>query len=152
MIHRGFFREEILCAVRPGALRDFGAIQFSFPGVRQSAIHVAGNRYGVGRLPGTGFVAEKREFKRKGFLVLLDKVIHAAGVCFHDLARFGIKERGVALGGASKSVGSKLFVDDKRLGAQNFGKLAAGDAAEQVHLPETVLRHYVALRFCEVFH
>src|SRR5229473_2686903 len=40
MIHRGFFREEILRTVCPGAFRDFGAIQFSLPSVRQSAIHV----------------------------------------------------------------------------------------------------------------
>jgi hypothetical protein len=30
--------------------------------------------------------------------------------------------------------------------------LAAGDAAEQIHLPKAVLCHDISLRFCEIFH
>src|SRR5207249_12175677 len=108
--------------------------------------------YCVGRLPRFGLVAEKREFKRKTFLMMRDKLIHAARVGFHHLAGFGVHERGVALSGASKSVGAELFVDGKRPGAENLRKLPAGEAAEQVHLPETILRHDVALRLGQIFY
>ena len=43
MVHRCFFGVEILGTICTGAFRDFGAIQLSFPGVRQSSIHIAGN-------------------------------------------------------------------------------------------------------------
>ena len=84
--------------------------------------------------------------------MLRDKLIHAPRVGFHHLAGFGVQERGVALSGASKSVGAELFVDGKRSGTQNLRKLPAGDAAEQVHLPETILRHDVALRLGQIFY
>ena len=84
--------------------------------------------------------------------MLLDELVHAAGICFHHLARFGIKERGVPFRGASEAIRAELFVDGKRPRAENLGKLPASDAAEQIHLPETVLRHDVALCFREIFH
>ncbi len=84
--------------------------------------------------------------------MLLDELIYAAGIRFYHLARFGIEERGAALSSAGEAVRSKLLVDGKRSGAQNFRKLPAGHAAEQIHLPEAVLRHDVALRFREIFH
>src|SRR5439155_23861222 len=66
-------------------------------------------------------------------------------------ARFGVEKCGVTLCGAGEAVRSKLFVDENRLGAQNFRKLPAGDAAQQIHLPEAVLCHDVALSLCEIF-
>ena len=83
--------------------------------------------------------------------MLLDKLVHATRIGFHHLARFGVEKCGVTLCGAGEAVRSKLFVDENRLGAQNFRKLPAGDAAQQIHLPEAVLCHDVALSLCEIF-
>jgi len=43
---------------------DGGAIQFVFPHIGQSAIHVSGNGQGIGRLPGLRFVREQRKLER----------------------------------------------------------------------------------------
>src|SRR5260370_29878581 len=145
MIHRGFLREKILCSICAGAFDDFRAIQFSLPGIGQSAVHVARNRQRVGRLPGLWLVTEKRKFQREILLVLLDKLIHAAGIGFHHLARFRVEECGIALRSAGKTVCSKLFVDGKRSRAQYFRELSAVDAAKEIHLPEAALRHYLTL-------
>ena len=84
--------------------------------------------------------------------MLLDILVHAAGVRFHHLARFGVEERGISFSSPSKAVGSKLSVDEKRSGSQDFRKLPAGGAAQQIHLPEAILRHDVALGLREIFH
>ncbi len=84
--------------------------------------------------------------------MLLDELIHAAGVGVHDPARFWIKESGVAFRGASEAVCAELLINEKRPGAENFRELPASDAAEQIHLPKAVLRHDVALRFREIFY
>ena len=59
MVHCGVCGKEIFCALGARAFRDFGAIQFSFPGVRQSSIHVSGNHQRIGRPPGLRLVAEE---------------------------------------------------------------------------------------------
>ena len=43
-----------------------------------------------------------------------------------------------------------MFVDGNSGGAKNFRELTASDAAEQIHLPEAVLGHDVALGFGHV--
>jgi hypothetical protein len=45
-----------------------------------------------------------------------------------------------------------LLVDVERDGAENLGELAASDSTEEIHLPQTVLGHDVALSFDHVFH
>ncbi len=152
VIHCGFLGEKVFRTVRADVGGDDGAIEFAFPEIAQSTVKVSGNEQAVRWLPVSRLIAQKRKFQRKVVLVLLDEFVDAAGVGFEHKARFWIEEGGVAFGGAGEAVGSKLFVDEKSPGAQDFRELAAGRAAEQIHLPEAVLRHDVALGLREIFH
>jgi hypothetical protein len=97
-------------------------------------------------------VAEKRKFQREICFVLGDELIYAAGVGFQNFARFGIEKGGVALGGTCEAVGAKTLIDLESSGSQDFGELTACGAAEEIHLPEAILRHNVALGFRQVFY
>ncbi len=83
--------------------------------------------------------------------MLLDEVIHAARIGFKDSARCRIDETEIAFGGATETERAELFVDIDGGRTEDFGKLPAPDAPQQIHLPEPILRHDVALRFGHVF-
>ena len=82
--------------------------------------------------------------------MLLDKFVDAAGVGVHDGAGLFVEESGVAFGDRAEAESAEVFVHGNRERTEDFGKLAAGDSAKQVHLPETVLRHDIALGFRHV--
>ena len=84
--------------------------------------------------------------------MLFDELVHAARIGVHDFGGVRFEEGGFAVRGAGEAVRAELFVDEQRCGAEDFRKLPASGAAEQIHLPETVLRHYVALGLREIFH
>jgi hypothetical protein len=79
--------------------------------------------------------------------MLLDKLVDAAGVGFHDGAGFLVEQSSVAFGGGAEAESAEAFVYGNGNGAEDFRELATSNAAEEVHLPETVLRHDVALGF-----
>ncbi len=151
MIHCRFYGKQIFRAICSDAIRDFGAIQFPLPGVGQGSVHISRDHQRIRGLPGLRLVAQQGKFERKTVLVLLDEFVHAAGVSFHHLAGFTIEERDVAFRSPGESVSSKLLVDGKRRGTQDLRELAARDAPQKIHLPEAVLAHHVALRFCKIF-
>ncbi len=84
--------------------------------------------------------------------MLGDELIYAAGVSFQNFARFGIEKGGVALGGTGEAVGTKTLIDLEGSGSQDFGELTARGTAEEIHLPQAILRHDVALGFREVLY
>ena len=69
---------------------------------------------------------------------------------FHQRAAFGIERGGIALGGLTHAVGAEKPIARKRdaVGtfADYFRDFAFADAAQDVHLPEAILRGDVALR------
>ena len=84
--------------------------------------------------------------------MLFDEMIYAAGVGVENGAGcVGSIEAIVAVRGASETEGAELLVNVEGSGAQDFGELAASDATQEIHLPEAVLRHDVALGFDHVF-
>src|SRR6266571_3020641 len=98
-------------------------------------------------MPWQRFVTQEREFQRKIVLVPLDELVYAAGIGFDDLASFRLEKCGIAVRSAAKPEDAKFLVNRKRPWTKNFGKLAARGTAHQIHLPEAILRHNVALRF-----
>jgi len=138
----GFFRADAGC--------DLGTVDFFFPRFGERFVHVGANDERIGRLPGLRLVFEELEFDRKIGVMLLDEFVHAARVGVHDSAGFFVQESDVVLGGGAKAENAEMFVDGYGGGAQNLRELTASDAAEQIHLPEAVLCHDVALRFGHV--
>lgn len=79
--------------------------------------------------------------------MLLDEDVDAARVGFHQRAGVFVHRGEVTFGGAREAEGAELFVGFQSEGADDFGELAARGAAHEVELPETILRHDVALGF-----
>ena len=152
VIHRGLLREEVLATVRAHPLQHFRARQLFFPSVRQRLVHIAGDGQCVGGRPGPRLVFQQGKFQRQAVSVLFDKAIDAARVGFHDVARFRVHLREVAFGGAAEAKGAKLLVDGHGIFAEHFGELSARHAAQQVHLPQAILRHHIAFGFHQVLH
>jgi len=150
MVESGVDGEKVFGFFRADAGRDLGAVDFFFPGFCERLVHVGANRERVGGLPGLRLVFEELEFDRKIVLVLFDEFVHAARVGVHDGAGFFVQERDVAFGGGAEADNAEMFVDGDGGGTKNFRELTASDAAEQVHLPETILGHDVALGFSHV--
>ena len=83
--------------------------------------------------------------------MLLDEFVHTARIGFQQHALFARQRRRVTLRRAGESEGAKFLVDGNHRGPEDFRQLAARHAPQQVHLPQTVLGNYVALRFHHVF-
>jgi len=127
-----------------------GAAEFFFPRFGESFVHVSADDEGVGGLPGLRLVFEEFKFDRKIVPVLLDEFVHSAGVGFHDDTGFFVEERGIAFRGRAEAEKPEMLVDGDGTGPKDFRELAAGNAAEQIHLPEAILGHDVALGFGHV--
>src|SRR5260370_3393578 len=84
--------------------------------------------------------------------MLIDEFVIAASVGVIDFAFLGVAQGDVAFCRAAEPEHSKILVDGECLFAQNLRKLSARDAPKEIHLPEPVLRHDVALRFGEIFY
>ncbi len=151
MVHRGFGRKELFGALGADARCDGSAVQLALPGVRQRAVHVGGDGEAVGGLPELRFVFEEGELERQVVRMLFDEAVHAAGVGFHDGARVFVHQADLTVGGAAKLHGAEVFVDRQGRFAEYLRELAAGDAAQQIHLPEAILGHDVALRLGQIF-
>ena len=150
MIESGFNRKKVLGFFGADSSGDLRAVEFLFPGFGEGFIHVGTDDERVGGLPGLRLVFEEFEFDGEIPLVLFDEFIDATGVGFHDDARLFVKQGGVAIGGGTKAKKAEMLVNGKSNGAEDFGELTAGDAAEQIHLPQAILRHDVALGFGHV--
>ena len=151
VVHRRVRRKKFLGAVFAYTRGHFGAIDFVFPGVRQGLVHVGGDRETVGRCPRLRPVFQKRKFERQMILVLLDEFVHPARIGFEQHALFAGQRRRIALRRAGESQGAKFLVDGNHRRPEDFRQLAARHAPQQVHLPQAVLRHDVALRLDHVF-
>jgi len=82
--------------------------------------------------------------------VLIDVRVDAASIGIHRIMGFALKCEGFAIGSRADAKRAELRVYFYDVGPENFRELATTDAAEQIHLPETVLRHYVALCFDQI--
>src|SRR5205085_2180008 len=71
--------------------------------------------------------------------------------CFKDTSCRRVHEPEIPFCGATKTERAELLVDTDRRGPENFGQLPATHPAQQIHLPEPILRHDVALRLGHVF-
>ena len=147
MIESGVHGEKIFCFFGADAGGDQSAIEFFFPGLSEGFIHVAADGERVGGLPGLRPVLEKFELNGEIVLVLVNEAVDATRVGVHDGARFVVEESGVAFGRWAEAKQTEMLVYGDGRGAEDFRELATGNAAEEIHLPEAVLSHDVALRF-----
>ena len=145
MVESGVRGEKILCFFGADAGSDQRAIEFFFPGFGEGFVHVGADGERVGGLPGLRPVLEKFELNGEIVLVLVNEAVDAAGVGVHDGARFVVEESGVAFGRWAEAEQTEMLVDADGRGAEDFRELATGYAAEEIHLPEAVLSHDVAL-------
>jgi len=84
--------------------------------------------------------------------VLFNKAVDAARVRFHQGALRRLHQRDVPFRRPAKAEGAKLLVDIQGRRTEDLGELAASYSAQQIHLPQTVLGHDIALRFDHIFY
>src|SRR5712692_3467545 len=82
--------------------------------------------------------------------MLLDETVHTARVSLQERARIGVHGSQFTIRDAPKLHGAEVFVDGQSRFAEDFAQLAASHMAQQVHLPEAILRHDVTLSLGQI--
>ena len=80
-----------------------------------------------------------------------DEGVHATGVGGEHFPRLGVDLPHGAIGCLREAELAVLDIEIERPLPENFRKLALGQPAAQIHLPEPVLRGHVTLRQNRVF-
>jgi hypothetical protein len=135
--------------------RDFGSIaglcqlitkQIVVPGGGQRAMHVHGNRHGVGYRPGPWLVLQQPELQRQLVPVLVDKFIHASRVGRQVSFICRAQGSNVLFRGAANAKAAQFPIAFDRGSAHDFRKFSGRRAPDRVHLPQSVLCGHVPLR------
>ena len=82
--------------------------------------------------------------------MLFDEFVYAKSVSLDNPPCFRFEQCRIAVRSAAQAKRAKFFVPLQRYGPKNLRKLASSDAPQQIHLPQPVLSHNVALRFGEI--
>src|ERR1700730_14160780 len=128
--HRGILREQISGWLPPDPFRDFRAVQFLLPRIRQRLIHVPRDDQRIRRLPGPGLVFQKRELQWQLIAMLFDESIYPPRICFHDGARARVHLSDFTLRCTAKTQSSKLLIDFQRGWSEDLRQLPPRDASQ----------------------
>ena len=126
------------------------AVELLGEGVGEVLEHGEADEDGVAGRPRGGLVAEDAEFDGEMRALGGDGGVDAAGVELEPVQLVGWEGSGGAVGGGTDLEGALGAVVRDEAGAEDFGEFAGGVAAEDVHLPEAVLRGDEALGEDEV--
>ena len=125
-------------------------MSFCGKGVGEVLKHDEADEDGVAGRPRGGLVAEDAEFDGEMRALGGDGGVDAAGVELEPVELIGRKGGDGAVGGGADLEGALDAVVGDEAGAEDFGEFSGGVAAEDVHLPEAVLRGDEALGEDEV--
>jgi len=97
-------------------------------------------------LPGLRFVLQDVEFDGIASIVLFEEGVDAGAVCREDAKGLFGYLRPQAVGDAVDADGAHETVDRNGFGAEHLGQAPLPEAAQEIHLPEAVLRMHVSCR------
>lgn len=150
MVAPGAYGIEVRQKLRRQLCGEYFAVELLGEGVGEVLKHGQTDKDGVAGRPLSRLVAEDAEFDREMRALSGDGGVDALGVETEPMQLVGRERSGGAIGRGADLKDTLGAIVRNEAGAENFGELAGGVAAEGIHLPEAVLRGDEALGEDEV--
>ena len=121
-------------------------VQFLLPCGSQRLIHIQADQISVRWSPSPRPVPQRRKFNRQFPAALRNIVVHPARIIFQQRTNFRRSIRRRAFRRLPHSQSAIFPVVSQPHLAKNLRQISARRPPQQIHLPQTVLRHHITLR------